>query len=93
MVDDLADAQKLVVELQAANAALTAKVERLQREGHREQGRGSRSGLGGAPGMWQVGTGLQDDKLCMVLGWTCQMEQAEISSKVLGFGGEEEGQG
>ena len=66
MVDDLREAQKLVTELQAANAALTAKVECLQRAGPMEQGRGSRSGLGGAPGMWQVGRGLQDDKMCTI---------------------------
>lgn len=53
MVDDLADAQKLVIELQAANAALTAKVERLQSAGQMEQAQGSRSGLGVAPGVWQ----------------------------------------
>ncbi len=57
MVDDLADAQKLVIELQAANAALTAKVERLQSAGQMEQAQGSRSGLGVAPGVWQVWTG------------------------------------
>ena len=78
MVADVADAKKLVTELQAANAALKAKVERLQREGHMEQGRGSCSGLGDAPGMWQVGRGLQDDRLRMVVGCTCQMEQAGI---------------
>ena len=64
MVDDLREAQKLVTELQAANVALTAKVEHLQRAGPMEQGRGSRSGLGGATGMWQVGGALQDDNMC-----------------------------
>ena len=93
MVDDLAEAQKLVVDLQAANAALKAKVERLQRAGHMEQGRGSRSGLGGPPGMWQVGRGACRMTCCAwPLGGTCQSKQAEVPSNVVGSG-EGKGQG